>query len=74
MNKGLRDVWNYVRRFNVCVIKVPEGEEKEESWNIFEKKDSWKISKSGKNYNLGIHETRIQCRKITGQSPHTCEL
>lgn len=38
MNKGLRDVWNYVRRFNVCVIKVPEGEEKEESWNIFEKK------------------------------------
>ena len=47
-NDGLRDLWDSIKHTNICIIGVPEGRERERTWeNIWRYKSS-KLPEHGK--------------------------
>lgn len=53
------------KRFNIRVIKVPEGKGGKMSWKCIWNTE-WKFPIFGKNYNLWTNETEIYDKILTG--------
>ena len=45
---SLRDLWDNIKCTNIHFIGVPEGEEKEKTWENMWRDDSWKLLNMGK--------------------------
>ena len=40
---SLRDLWDNIKRTNIHIIGVPEGEEREKTWENIWRENSWKL-------------------------------
>ena len=65
-----KDEWNYNKSFKICVIKVPEGEEKEGQTNYSKELMDENLPNLAKHLNLKIHEVeRTQGKTQRNQEP-----
>ena len=57
--KSLRELWDNVKRTNICIIEVPEGEEREETEKIFQEIIAKNFPNMGKESLTQIQEARV---------------
>ena len=56
--ESLRELWDNVKRTNICFIWVPEGEEREETEKIFQDITAKKFPNMGKESLTHIQEAQ----------------
>ena len=56
--KSLRDLWNKIKHTNICIIGVPEEEEREEVENVFDEIMVENFSDLKKETDIRVQETQ----------------
>ena len=69
---SLRDLWDNIKGSNICIIGVPEGEEREEgAENIFENIIAENSPNLGREINIRSRKHRKSPKQVQSKEDHT---
>ena len=70
-NDSLRELWENIKHTNICIIRVPEGEEREKGWEkIFEEMIDENFPNMRKESLTQIQEAQRVPHKIKPKEEH----
>ena len=71
LESNIRDLWDNIKWANLCIIGVPEGEEKEKGIeNIFEEIISENFPNTFQNTDIKTQEAQRAPNKLNQTGPH----
>ena len=67
---GISSLWDNFKRSDICIIRVPEGEKKEQGiGNLFEKNKEENFSNLVKEIDMQVQEAQRAPNKMDAKSP-----